>query len=121
MASDPLGRMTTVRYNGGSVRAPLANINFLFGDVPVNWSALSAFGGGGARRPYGYRRATNAAAGEPVTVTFSTGEVATYRVTGTIKRFIQEVLARTSGLKITSVVSQRGSEWAPGAVLVPGD
>ena len=115
MATDPLAREITVRYAGGSIRAARGNIVFLLGDLPVSWAGLSANGAGGARRPYGYRRASNAAAGQPIKVSFSTGEEAVYRVTGTVKRFIQEVLSKTSGLRISKIESQRGAQWGPSA------
>lgn len=115
MAIDPLARELTVKYSGGSIRGARGNIVFLLGDLPVSWAGLSAGGAGGFRRPYGYRRASNAAAGQPIKVTFSTGEEAVYRVTGTVKRFIQEVLSKTSGLRISKIESQRGAQWAPSA------
>ena len=115
MATDPKAREVTVRYNGGSIRAALGNLEYLLGEVEVSWAGLSAGGAGGFRRPYGYRRASNAAAGQAIRVTFSDGEEAVYRVTGPIKRFIQEVLSKTSGLRIAQITSQRGAQWAPSA------
>jgi hypothetical protein len=110
MATAPEARLITVRYNGGSVRAPKANLDKLLGDTDA---ALEARGWGpdpGARRPYGYRRKTNAAAGIPLKVTFADGETWTYRVTGPVKRFVNRIVRRDLGDEVVSIVTPRGAE-----------
>lgn len=110
MATAPEARLITVRYDGGSVRAPKANIEKLLGDVD---SAQEARGWGpdpGRRRPYGYRRRTNAAAGRPLKLTFADGETWTYRVTGTVKRFVNRIVRRELGDQVVSIVTPRGAE-----------
>ena len=120
MAAAPEGRLTTVKYAGGSVRAPLANIQALLGPVEMSWAALGSGGAGGPGRPYGYRKKANSAAGKAVAVIFLNGERWTYRVTGTMKAFINELLAKTSLTEIAAIETQRGSEFAPGPFLETG-
>lgn len=114
MASDPQGRLTTIRYPGGYVRAPKANLEALLGPIDISWASLLMDGGGGPRRPYGYRRKANAAGGKPITVVFNSGERYTFRITGTVKSFINEVLSKAGSSLISGIETQRGSEFAPG-------
>lgn len=110
MATVADARLVTIRYDGGSVRAPKANLDKLIGSTDA---ALDARGWGpepGARRPYGYRRRTNAAAGIPLRLTFADGETWTYRVTGTVKRFVNRIVRRGLGDEVVSIVSPRGAE-----------
>lgn len=110
MATASEARLVTVRYDGGSVRAPKANLDKLLGDTDA---ALEARGWGpdpGANRPYGYRRKTKAAAGIPLKVTFSDGETWTYRVTGPVKRFVNRIVRRNLGDEVVSIVTPRGAE-----------
>lgn len=110
MATASDARLVTIRYNRGSVRAPKANLDKLLGDTD---SALETRGWGpdpGARRPYGYRRKTNAAAGIPLRLTFADGETWTYRVTGTVKRFVNRIVRRKLGDEVVSIVTPRGAE-----------
>lgn len=112
MATAPEARMQTVRYDGGSVRSTRAALRKLIGDTD---DALASQGWGptpGARRPYGYRRKTNAGAGTPLQVTFADGETWTYRVTGPMKQFISRVIRRELGDAVDMVTSPRGSEFA---------
>lgn len=104
-------RLTTIRYQGGSVRAPRANIEYLVGDVELSWAGLALTGQGGAGRPYGYRRRANAAAGQPVKVMFNNGTDYTFRVTGGIKNLINFLLGRSQLDNVQQIVTQRGSEF----------
>jgi hypothetical protein len=110
MATDTEARLVTIRYNGGSVRAPKANLDKLLGDTDA---ALEARGWGsdpGPRRPYGYRRKTVAAAGIPLRVKFSDGETWTYRVTGPLKLFVNRIVRRNLGDEVVSITTPRGAE-----------
>lgn len=112
MATATAARLVTVRYDGGSVRATRAAIRKLTGETDA---ALESQGWGrapGARRPYGYRRRTNAAAGTPLKVDFADGETWTYRVTGPIKRFLDRVVRRGLGDEVDMVTSPRGAEFS---------
>jgi hypothetical protein len=111
MATPAAARLQTIRYEGGSVRAPKANIEYLVGDVTLSWAGLALTGQGGAGRPYGYRRKANAAAGQPVKVIFNNGEDYTFRVTGGIKNFINFLLGRSTLDNVQQIVTQRGSEF----------
>jgi hypothetical protein len=112
MATAPNARLKTVRYSGGTVRATRGALNKLLGTLQPSWDNLRANGGGGPRRPFGYRRMSNAAAGVPLRVEFTDGEVWTYRVTGPYKRFISQVLARGAGASVEEIRSPRGAEFA---------
>ena len=117
MATAPAARLKTIRYDGGTVRATQAALNKLLGSTTPSWANLTANGAGGFRRPFGYRRMSNSAAGTPLKVEFSDGETWTYRVTGPYKRFISQVLARSSGAAVVEVRSPRGAEFARGLSL----
>ena len=112
MAAVKEARLVTVRFDEGSVRATRAAVDKLLG------SALSPSTGPswgpvpGARRPYGHRRVTNSAAGSPLSLRFEDGEVWTYRVTGTIKNFIDQVLKLEGAGTVISVTSPRGAEFS---------
>jgi hypothetical protein len=112
MATDPQARLRTVRYSEGTVRATRAALNKLLGNLQPSWDNLTRDGAGGPRRPYGYRRVSNAAAGTPIKVEFTDGETWTYRVTGPLKRFIRQVISRGAGASIEEVRSPRGAEWS---------
>ena len=114
MAVDPLRRQFLVTYDGGSVSGAKGTIEALFGTVTPTWQVKAA---GPGKRPYGSRQRSNAAAGEPMTVEFQDGFVATVRVTGTHTRFIQEVLARDEG-QIAAIYSERGSWYGPQAPVL---
>jgi hypothetical protein len=103
--------MLTLRYQGGSVRAPKANIEYLAGDIELSWAGLLQTGQGGPGRPYGYRRRANAAAGQPLRVIFNNGEEYTFRVTGGVKNFIEFLLSKTSLSNVQQIITQRGSEF----------
>lgn len=108
----PIGaRKITIRYQGGSIRAPKANIDYLAGSTTLSWAGLALTGQGGARRPYGYRRKANASAGLPVRVVFNNGEEYTFRVTGGIKNLINFMLSRSSLDNVQQIITQRGSEF----------
>jgi len=112
MATSPEARLITVRYDGGYVRATKGALDKLLGTTD---SALEARNWGpapGARRPYGYRRKTNSAAGIPLKVGFADGESWTYRVAGPFKRFIDGVLRQASGDEVVTLTSPRGAEFA---------
>lgn len=111
MATAPNARLITIRYQGGSVRAPKANIEYLAGGVELSWAGLALTGGGGAGRPYGYRRKANASAGQPVKVIFNNGEDYTFRVTGGVKNLINFMLSRSTLNNVQQIVTQRGSEF----------
>lgn len=112
MATQAAARLQTIRYDGGSVRATRAAIRKLTGQTGP---ALEAQGWGrdpGRRRPYGYRRRTNSAAGTPLKVDFADGETWTYRVTGPIKRFLDRIVRRGLGDEVDMVTSPRGAEFS---------
>lgn len=112
MATSPEARLQTIRYNGGSVRATRGALRKLIGQTD---SALEAQGWApspGARRPYGYRRRNNSAAGTPLKVDFADGETWTYRVTGPIKRFLDRIVRRNLGTEVDMVTSPRGAEFS---------
>lgn len=112
MATSPQARLITVRYTGGYVRATKGALDKLLGTTD---SALESRNWGpapGARRPYGFRRKTNSAAGIPLKVGFADGETFTYRVAGPFKRFIDGVLRRGGGDEVVTVTSPRGAEMS---------
>jgi hypothetical protein len=111
MAIDPNGIMQTISYPGGTVTAPLGLLKFIFGDVVPVWTRGPQ---GGGRRPYGSRQRSNAAAGEPIKLRLVGGKVYTVRVTGEHWRFIDQILANSSGT-IVEAYSQRGSIYGPQA------
>jgi hypothetical protein len=112
MATDPAARLITVRYNGGYVRATKGAMDKLLGDTDQALEARSWGPRPGARRPYGYRHRTNAAAGIPMKVGFADGETWTYRVAGPIKNFVDRVLRLDRGDEVVLLTSPRGAEVA---------
>ena len=119
MATDPKARLRTLFYTKGSVRATNGALEKLFGAVPSSWTPSSATEDGPRKRPYGYRRKANAAAGEPLTLVFADGQRWTYRVTGTHKRFISVVLAN-QGANVVAIESQRGAIYGASGDLTSG-
>lgn len=110
MATAPEARLRTVRFQDGSVRATKAALDKLLGSTD---EAVESRGWGpvpGFRRPYGGRNKTNAAAGLPIKLGFADGEVWTYRVTGTVKNFINRVVRRELGDQVVELTTPRGRE-----------
>jgi hypothetical protein len=112
MAVAAEARLITVRYQGGYVRATKGALDKLLGETD---SALQSRNWGPApeaRRPYGYRRKTNSAAGLPLKAGFADGETWTYRVAGPVKNFIDRVLRSAQGDEVVTLTSPRGAEFA---------
>jgi hypothetical protein len=111
MATPAAARKVTIFYEGGSARAPRATIEKLLGPVSLGWARPQTDFFLERRRPYGSRQRTNAAAGEAIMVNFKDGESYTFRITGTHKAFISEVLAKGGESSVASIVSERGTEY----------
>lgn len=112
MATEAEARLITVRYDGGYVRATKGAIDKLMGSTDAALESRNWGPAPGARRPYGYRRKTNSAAGIPLKVGFADGEVWTYRVAGPFKNFIDRVLRTAQGDEVLTLTSPRGAEFA---------
>ena len=111
MATSPEGKKYAVAYPGGSVTAPLANLELLFGTLHPVWGDSPGVLPSGRRRRYRSRQASNASAGESMAVHFSSGEVWHYRVTGPHLDFISQVLHRASAATVEAIYSERGTEY----------
>jgi hypothetical protein len=111
MAIDPNAMQQTISYPGGTVTGALGLLKYIFGDVVPVWTRGPQ---GGGRRPYGSRQRSNAAAGEPIKLRLITGEIYSVRVTGEHWRFIDQVIANSSGT-ISEVYSERGTIYGPQA------
>lgn len=119
MATAPEGRLVTVRFPKGSLRAPKANIEKVVSIASAGWTGGPTLEGGRRRRKYGYRRKSNAAAGQAITIDFADGERWTYRLTGTVENFISRLVAPGSNDAITAITTQRGAEYGPDSFQVP--
>lgn len=118
MATAPEGRLVTVRFQKGSLRAPKANIEKLVSISSAGWVGGPTLEGGQRRRKYGYRRKSNAAAGQAITIDFADGERWTYRLTGTVENFISRLIAPGTNDAVTSITTQRGAEYGPDAFSI---
>lgn len=117
MATDPQARMLTVRYPRGSVRSAKANLDKLLGNTDTAVDNQVWGNDPGPRRPYGYRRRSNSAAGTPVRVRFGDGEEWTYRVTGPLKNFVNRVVRTSPGARVVAITTPRGAEFGREASL----
>jgi hypothetical protein len=117
MATDPDGRLITVRYNGGYIRATKGAMDKLLGSTDAALEMRNWGPDPGARRPYGFRRRTNSAAGMAVKIDFADGESWTYRVAGPVKRMINRVLRASTGSEVVMVTTPRGAEFAQDLVF----
>ena len=113
MATAPEGRLVTIRFDKGSIRAPKANIELLKNISAGNWTPGAVAIPGVRRRKYGYRRKSNAAAGQAIQIDFANGERWTYRLTGTVENFISRIIATGTNEPVTGVTTQRGAEYGP--------
>lgn len=102
-----------VVYNGGTITAPLGVISLFFPTSRLRWTPPTGLTLTGRRRKYGSRQRSNAAAGEAFKVRFNDGEVVTVRVTGTHRRFLDEIIASSAGDNIRQVWSERGTIYGP--------
>jgi hypothetical protein len=119
VATAPEGRLVTVRFLKGSLRAPKANIEKIVSVEGAGWTGGPTLEGGIRRRKYGYRRKSNAAAGQAITIDFADGERWTYRLTGTIENFIDRLIAAGTVDSVTNITTQRGAEYGPDTFTVP--
>lgn len=108
-----LARRQTVRYRGGSVTATLGAIQKLLGQKTLGWSNPITDTEVEKRRPYASRRTSRSAAGTPAIVTFLDGEQWTYRVTGTQKAFVGEMIGAIGGEGVAEIKFQRKTKYAP--------
>lgn len=106
-------RIVTLRLQKGSVRATQAAINKLFDIQLTTWTPLTEEQRTSVRRPYGNRQRSNAAAGKVVSVLFKDGEEWTYRVTGTMKNFLDQLATFGKRNDVANVFTQRGTEYGP--------
>jgi hypothetical protein len=113
MATAPEGRLVTIRFTKGSIRAPKANIEKLKNIAAGGWTSGLPAIPGTRRRKYGYRRRSNASAGQAIQVDFADGERWTYRLTGTVENFISRIIATGTNDPVTQVTTQRGAEYGP--------
>lgn len=113
MATAPEGRLITARFEKGSIRAPKANIQLLKTISSSGWSSGLAPIPGVRRRKYGYRRKSNAAAGQAVQIEFDNGETWTYRLTGTVENFITRIVSTGTNVPVVKITTQRGAEYGP--------
>lgn len=113
MATAPEGRLVTVRFEKGSIRAPKANIEKLKSLTAGRWTSGLPPIPGVRRRKYGYRRKSNAAAGQAIQIDFADGERWTYRLTGTVENFISRVIATGTNDAVVGLTTQRGAEYGP--------
>lgn len=113
MATNPQGRLVTARFQKGSIRAPKANIELLKSITAGGWSSGLPPIPGVKRRKYGYRRKSNASAGQAIQVDFDNGERWTYRLTGTVENFIARIIATGTNEPVTGITTQRGAEYGP--------
>jgi hypothetical protein len=118
MATAPEGRLVTVRFPKGSIRAPKANIEKLKTISSGNWTAGQQSLPGQRRRKYGYRRRSNAAAGQAIQIDFADGERWTYRLTGTVENFISSIVASGTNDAVTAITTQRGAEYGPDDFMI---
>jgi hypothetical protein len=119
MATAPEGRLVTIRFEKGSLRAPKANIEKLVSITSSGWSSGLPPVVGVRRRKYGYRRKSNAAAGQAIQIDFADGERWTYRLTGTVENFISRIIAPGTNDAVTGITTQRGAEYGPDAFSLP--
>lgn len=113
MATAPAGRLVTARFEKGSIRAPRANVELLKSIASGTWSSGLPPIPGVRRRKYGYRRKSNAAAGQAIQIEFGNGEVWTYRLTGTVENFISRIIATGTNETVVKITTQRGAEYGP--------
>jgi len=111
MPTPAAARKVSIFYPGGSARAPRATIQKVLGTITMGWQAPITDTEVEARRPYGSRQRTGAAAGEAMKVIFKDGDEYTVRITGTHKAFIAQVLAGSAASSVAMIVSERGSEY----------
>jgi hypothetical protein len=113
MATNPQGRLVTIRYEKGSIRGPKANIEKLKSISTGSWTPGADPIPGIRRRKYGYRRKSNAAAGQSIQIEFADGERWSYRLTGTVENFISRIIATGTNDAVVGVTTQRGAEYGP--------
>lgn len=106
MTADPKRRLVQYGFSGGFIRGPLGLLEYLFGELDLQWEVTS--GTGPRRRPYGSRQRSNSAAGQPIKIRLDDGEVYTVRTTSVQKTFIKEVI-RAAGIKVVEIWSERGT------------
>lgn len=118
MATNPEGRLVTIRFPDGSLRAPKANLEKLKTITAGNWTTGAISLPGLKRRKYGYRRKSNASAGQSIQIDFADGERWSYRLTGTVENFISKILATGTVDAVTGVTTQRGAEYGPDDFMI---
>jgi hypothetical protein len=111
--AEPKAKRTTVRYLGGSVTASLGAIEKLLGTQVLGWNAPLSTGAALKRRPYASTRVSRAAAGQAAEVSFSDGEVWTFRVTGPQKNFLRNFLNTSSPNNVTAIKFPRKTKYSP--------
>lgn len=111
MAKDPKARHMTLSYDGGTFRAAIGLMEYLFGVTGLGWVAGSGGTTAGGRRKWKYkgRQKSNAAAGKEVFLLLDNDEVYSGRVTGAYMDFIEQIVTRCPD-KVLNVWTMRGTE-----------
>jgi hypothetical protein len=120
MATAPEGRLITIRFPKGSLRAPKANIELLKSVTNGGWSPGATPVPGITKRKYGYRRRSNAAAGQSIQIDFANGQRWSYRLTGTVENFISRIIATGTNNPVVGITTQRGAEYGQDDFQVVG-
>lgn len=111
-------------YPGGAVTARLGVLKAMFGNLSFRWVRPTGTTPSGRRKQYRGKQRSNAAAGQPVWVRFTNGELYQVRITSTLTEFIDHLIAKTDEGRIVNVWTSRGSMKGPeideNGPLLPG-
>lgn len=110
---DPKAKRTTIAYTGGTVSAARGLIEWVFGAQNLGWSAsnIGTTPSGRRKFKYGARRRTSASAGKSVMVELTNGETYSFRVTGDVIDFVEQVIGKR-GSMIEQIYTKRGSMYS---------
>jgi len=108
---DPLAKLVTVAYRGGTVTGTRGLMDYLFPGRTPSWLPNGESGTG--KRPFGSRQADNRAAGRLLKLVLTEGGTFSVRVTGTDTSFLQAFLGSGNVDNVSMVYTEAGTIYGP--------